>query len=150
MKQDLYAPISNKPLWGWENLKVDHTGRGIPRVSRLIDARYAEGARNPMKGRHPLHGVGSLLESLLSNNTLSHMQVVGGLLIILYRAGKSYERSVLITNCLYGMHLSLPDGNLGKPQNPFVYQNQKRIKRDRSTNTVILFFLNTLTRGPSS
>jgi hypothetical protein len=84
---------------------VDHTGRGIPRVSRLIDTRYAEGAKNPMKGRQPLHVVGALFESLLSYYLPSHMQVVGSLLIILYRAGKSYERLVLVSNYLYHMEI---------------------------------------------
>jgi len=52
---------------------VEHTGGGIPRGSRLIDARHAEGAKDPMKGRHPLHGVGFLLESLLSFENPAHM-----------------------------------------------------------------------------
>ena len=77
---------------------MDHTGRGIPRVSRLIDARHAEGAQNPMKGRHPLHCVFILLGSLLPVNSLTLMQVVGGLLFKLYRAGKSYERLILVSN----------------------------------------------------
>jgi hypothetical protein len=45
----LQGNLRCKPLRGWENLKVDLTGWGKPRVSEL-ELLYAVGAKNSMRG----------------------------------------------------------------------------------------------------